>query len=48
MAEQVHVLPHNESWAVRMANHDRVESTHTSKEAAVVAGRALAQTLRPN
>ena len=45
MAEQVHVVPHNESWAVRVANRDRVESTHTSKEAAVTAGRTLAESL---
>jgi hypothetical protein len=46
MAEQVHVVPHNESWAVRVANRDRVESTHTTKEAAVTAGRELAENLK--
>ena len=45
MADQVHVVPHNETWAVRVANRDRVESTHTTKEAAVTAGRALAEGL---
>jgi len=45
MADQVHVVPHNETWAVRVANRDRVESTHTTKEAAVTAGRALAESL---
>ncbi len=45
MAEQVHVVAHNENWAVRVANRDRVESTHTTEEAAVTAGRALAENL---
>jgi hypothetical protein len=45
MAEQVHVVPHNESWAVRVASRERVESTHTSKDTAVAAGRTLAQNL---
>lgn len=46
MAERVHVVPHHEGWAVRAANHDRVESTHTNKEAALATGRALAESLK--
>jgi hypothetical protein len=46
MAEQVHVVPHNENWAVRVANREQVESTHTTKEAAVTAGRTLAESLK--
>ena len=46
MAEQVHVVPHHENWAVRVANRERVESTHTTKDAAVAAGRTLAESLQ--
>jgi hypothetical protein len=46
VAQQVHVVPHNESRAVRVANRDRVESTHTTKDAAVSAGRALAESMK--
>jgi hypothetical protein len=46
MAEQVHVVPHNENWAVTVANREQVESTHTTKEAAVSAARTLAENLK--
>jgi|KBSSwiStaDraftv2_1062776.scaffolds.fasta_scaffold1009070_2 hypothetical protein len=46
MTEQVHVIPHNDNWAVRVANRERVESTHTTKDAAIAAGRTLAESLK--
>lgn len=38
-----HVVPHNDGWAARRENADRVSSQHSTQREAIDAARRLAQ-----
>jgi len=41
--KNVHVVPHQDGWAVKRAGAERVSSVHETKDAAVRVGRASAK-----
>lgn len=43
MAENVHVVPHGDEWAVEREGAERATSVHDRQQDAIDAGRALAQ-----
>ncbi len=43
MGKNQHVVPHNEGWAVRGANNERVTSNHSTQADAIDAARNIAR-----
>jgi len=39
----IHVVPHNDQWAVKEENNVEPISLHSSQEAAIAAGKPIAQ-----
>lgn len=55
MGRNIHVVPHNDQWAVREEGRDQVSSTHRTQQEAIEQGREQARqnhselvTHRPN
>ena len=43
MGKNVHVVRHGSGWATRKEGNERVSSVHTTQNAAINAGRPMAQ-----
>ena len=43
MGKRVHVVPHDDGWAVRREGAERVSSLHPTQKEALDAGRPIAQ-----
>lgn len=41
-----HVVPHNDGWAVRRENSDRVSATFPTQREAIESGRSISQNQR--
>lgn len=46
MSKNVHVVPHNDGWAVRIEGNDRVSSQHSTQSEAAEVGRDRARSER--
>ena len=43
MSKNVHIVPHDEGWAVRIEGNERVTSIHPTQHEAEIAGRDRAR-----
>lgn len=43
MTKNVHIVPHDDSWAVRIEGNERVSSTHATQHEAEIVGRDRAR-----